>query len=121
MIIIKTILKVTDTSGARLAECIKVLRSKFYNGKLTDYVIVAIKTAFVNRKVGRHEVYKGIIVRIKRKIVRYNSLKLSFEDTAIVLFNKRNEIFASRIKGPVCTELRKEKIVKILNMSGVIV
>jgi len=120
MIIIKTIVKITDTSGGRLTECIKILRSKFYNGKLTDYIIVAVKTAFTNRKVKRHDIYKGIVVRIKKKTNRFSGIKIKFGDNAIVVFNKRNEIFASRVKGPVCTELRKEKLTKILNMSGVI-
>nr|YP_009117130.1 ribosomal protein L14 [Acrasis kona]AID52046.1 ribosomal protein L14 [Acrasis kona] len=121
MIIIKTIVRATDTTGARLCECIKILRSKYYNGKLTDYIIIAVKTALTNRKIKRHEVYKGIVVRIKKKTMRFHGGKITFEDNGIVLFNKRNEIFASRVLGPVCTELRKEKIVKILTMSGVII
>lgn len=113
-------LRATDSSGARLCECIKILRSKYFYGKLVDYVIVAVKTAYTDRKLKRHEIYKTIVVRIKKKTTRYIGSKIMYEDNAIVLYNKRNDLFSSRVKGPVCVELRIEKISRIMMLSGII-
>ncbi len=59
MIYHKSKVHVADNSGATAAECIKVLKKKNQIAKVGNLIVVAIKSARVNRKVkkvklGRH-------------------------------------------------------------------
>lgn len=125
MITIKTYVNISDSSGARIGECIKVLRSKYYHAKLSDQIIIAVKVALDDRKAKRHDVLKGTIIRLKKFTSRPTGIKIKFEDNAIIVYNKRNEVMASRIFGPVAYELRfaigKKKHTKILSLASSVV
>ena len=122
MVTIKSYVYISDSSGARIGECIKVLKSKYYHAKLTDQIIIAVKTALEDRKAKRHDVLKGTIIRLRKITSRPTGIKIKFEDNAITVYNKRNEIMASRIFGPVVYELRfavgKKKHTKILSLAS---
>lgn len=125
MITIKSYVNITDSSGARIGECIKVLNSKYYHGKLADQIILAVKIALTERKAKRHDVLKGTIVRLKKMTTRTTGMKIKFEDNAVVVYNKRNELMGSRLFGPVVHELRvatgKKKHIKILSIAAIVV
>ncbi len=125
MITIKSYVHITDSSGARIGECIKVLKSKYYHAKVADQVILAVKVALTDRKAKRHDVLKGTIVRLRKRTSRSNGMKISFGDNAVIVYNKRNELMGSRLFGPVVQELRiatgKKKHVKLLSIASVVV
>lgn len=125
MITVKSFVYISDSSGARIGECIKVLRSKYYHAKLADQIMIAVKVALTERKAKRHDVLKGTILRLKKTTSRSNGMKISFEDNAITVYNKRNEIMASRLFGPVVYELRyatgKKKHTKILSLASSVI
>jgi large subunit ribosomal protein L14 len=71
MIYVQTKLKVVDSSGARDALCIRVLKKAPKNpGHIGDHIVVAIKTATPGKKVKRGEIHKAVIVRSGRWIYR---------------------------------------------------
>jgi large subunit ribosomal protein L14 len=125
MVTIKTYVNISDSSGARIGECIKVLRSKYYHGKLADQIILAVKTALTNRKAKRHDVLKATILRLKKSTSRSDGMKIKFGDNAVTVYNKRNELMGSRLFGPVVHEPRmatgKKKHTKILSIASAIV
>ncbi len=125
MITIKSYVQITDSSGARIGECIKVLKSKYYHAKVADQIILAVKVALTDRKAKRHDVLKGTIVRLKKNTFRSNGMKISFGDNAVIVYNKRNELMGSRLFGPVVHELRiatgKKKHIKLLSIASVVV
>jgi large subunit ribosomal protein L14 len=125
MVTIKSYVYISDSSGARIGECIKVLRSKYYHAKLADQIILSVKVALPDRKVKRHDVLKGTIIRLKKKTSRTNGMKIEFQDNAVVIYNKRNELMGSRLFGPVVHELRiatgKQKNIKILSIAAVVI
>lgn len=43
MIGVKTRFFITDNSGGKQAECIKVLKKKYQHASVGDYIVVAIK------------------------------------------------------------------------------
>lgn len=125
MVTIKTYVNISDSSGARIGECIKVLRSKYYHAKLADQIIIAVKVALDDRKAKRHDVLKGTILRLRKTTSRPTGIKIKFEDNAITVYNKRNELMGSRLFGPVVYELRfatgKKKHTKILSLASSII
>jgi len=125
MVTIKSYVYISDSSGARIGECIKVLRSKYYHAKLADQIILSVKVALPDRKVKRHDVLKGTIIRLKKKTSRTNGMKIEFKDNAVIIYNKRNELMGSRLFGPVVHELRiatgKKKNIKILSIAAVVI
>lgn len=106
MISILSRVYITDSSGGRISVCIKVLQSKYYHASLANQIIVAVKTVLSDRKAKRHDVLKGTIVRLVKKTSRPNGIKIWFEDNAIVVYTKREELMGTRIFGPVTYELR---------------
>lgn len=125
MITIKSYINISDSSGARIGECIKVLKSKYYHAKLADQIILAVKTALSYRKAKRHDVLKGTILRLKKITSRTNGIKIKFGDNAVVVYNKRNELIGSRLFGPVAQELRiatgKKKHTKLLSIASAVI
>ena len=125
MITIKSYVNISDSSGARIGECIKVLRSKYYHAKLADQIILAVKVALTERKAKRHDVLKATILRLKKTTSRASGMKIKFGDNAVTVYNKRNELMGSRLFGPVVHELRvamgKKKHTKILSIASAIV
>lgn len=125
MITIKTFVYISDSSGARIGECIKVLRSKYYHAKLGDQIIIAVKVALTDRKAKRHDILKGTVLRIKKTTSRSNGTKLRFGDNAITVYNKRGDLIGTRLFGPVVQELRqalgKRKHTKILSLASSVI
>lgn len=116
MIGIKTRFYITDNSGGRQGECIKVLRKKKQHAIVGDYIVVAIKKVKMRKKmkVKMHDVRFGIIVRTKKNIYRYNGIIVSYEDNAMVLLDKNLNPIGNRISGPLSYEIREKKLMKLI-------
>lgn len=114
-----TVFKVSDNSGCKMAECIKIYKGfKFEIGSL---ILVNIKEAKHQKRIKKGTLVKGIIVRLRKK----KSLNLgncfSFSENAIVLVNSKTELFGSRIFGPIPNSLRKRAFGKLLSLACSIV
>jgi large subunit ribosomal protein L14 len=116
MIGVKTRFYITDNSGGKQGECIKVLKKKYQHAKVGDFIVVAIKKVKMRKKmkVKMHDVRFGIIVRTKKKIRRYNGIFVSFEDNAMVLLDKNLNPLGNRITGPLSYEIREKKLMKLI-------
>jgi len=116
MIGVKTRFFITDNSGGKQAECIKVPKKKYQHASVGDYIVVAIKKVKMRKKmkVKMHDVRFGIIVRKKKNIKRYNGIYVSFEDNAMVLLDKNLNPIGNRINGPLSYEVREKKLMKLI-------
>lgn len=118
MIQMQTRLEVADNSGAKSVQCIKVLGGSFRTtATIGDIIVVSIKSAIPNGKVKKGEVYKAVIVRIKKKIRRSDGSHIKFDSNAAVLINKQGETVGTRVFGPVARELRTKNFAKILSLA----
>ena len=110
-------MKVTDTSGAKEALCIRVLggtRKRY--ASVGDVIVVAIKSVIPSSDVKKGAVSKAIIVRTKKEIRRQDGSYIRFDDNACVLLNAGGDIRGSRIFGPVARELRAANM-KIVSLA----
>lgn len=117
MIFNGTILNVCDNSGVKWVQCIKVLGGKPKTfGKPGDIIVVSIKTAKTLSKIKKKDIYKAIIVRVKKKICREDGSSISFSQNSAVLLNVKGSPIGSRVFGPVAKELRIKKNIKLISL-----
>lgn len=118
MIQLRSMLQIADNTGAKLAQCIKVLGGsrRRYAG-LGDIVVVTIKQASPRGAVKAHSVEKGVVVRVKKETKRKDGTYIRFDENAIVIINKENEPKGTRIFGPVARELREKGYQKIISLA----
>ncbi|WGH28139.1 MAG: 50S ribosomal protein L14 [Candidatus Shikimatogenerans bostrichidophilus] len=115
-------LKVTDNSGAKEVLIIRILGSsnkKF--ATIGDKIIVTIKKVFLKSIIKKGEIYKAIIVRVKKNFLRLDGSYISFDDNACVLLNENKEIKGTRIFGPITRELKYKGYMKILSLSNYVI
>ncbi|WGH26650.1 MAG: 50S ribosomal protein L14 [Candidatus Shikimatogenerans bostrichidophilus] len=115
-------LKVTDNSGAKEVLLIRILggSNKKY-ASIGDLIVVTVKKNFLKSNIKKGEIYKAIIVRVKKKKKRLDGTYISFDDNACILLNDNKEIKGTRIFGPVAKELRYKGYMKIISLSNYVV
>ena len=116
MIHVESTLKAADNSGAKIVQCIKVLRNA-KSATIGDVIIVSVKSALPNSKVKKGEVHSAVIVRTKKEILRSDGSTIRFDTNAVVLINKQHEPIGTRVFGPVTRELRKKQFMKIVSLA----
>jgi large subunit ribosomal protein L14 len=118
MIQVESVLTIADNSGAKRAQCIKVLggTNRKY-ARIGDIITVAIKAASPGGKVKKGTVERAVIVRTKKEIRRPDGSYIRFADNAAVVIDDRFEPKGTRIFGPVARELREQGFTKILSLA----
>jgi large subunit ribosomal protein L14 len=118
MIQLRTMLTVADNSGARRAQCIKVLggtRRRY--GRVGDIVVVSVKDAIPGAAVKKGDVAKAVVVRAAKERRRRDGSYIRFDDNAVVLIDDNKEPRGTRIFGPVARELREKEFMKIISLA----
>ena len=113
----KTLLKLADNSGVTSVECIRVYKPKYKKLKIGFVILVTVKEIRSQSKLKPGSLHKAIVVRIKAKSSRQNGNYLRFADNSVILLNSKEEYYGTRLLGPISTELRKKKIVKLLSLT----
>ncbi len=118
MIQMQTYLNVADNSGAKKAQCIKVLGgSKRKTATIGDIIVVAVKDALPNAPIKKGEVHKAVIVRTSKEIRRPDGTYIRFDDNACVILDQALNPKGKRIFGPVARELREGNHMKIVSLA----
>jgi large subunit ribosomal protein L14 len=118
MIQVQTMVNIADNSGAKKAQCIKVLggtRRKY--ASLGDIIVIAIKSATPGGKIKKGTVEKAVIVRVSKEVRRSDGSYIRFEDNAAVIIDDKHEPKGTRIFGPVARELREHYFMKIVSLA----
>jgi large subunit ribosomal protein L14 len=114
-----TRLVVADNSGAKTAECIRVLggtRRRY--ARVGDVIVAAVKSAIPNGNVKKGQVVKCVIVRTRKEIGRQDGSYIRFSDNAAVILQEDSqEPVGTRIFGPVARELRAKQFMKIVSLA----
>ena len=114
----ETMLVISDNSGARRAQCIKVLggtRRRY--ASVGDIVVVAVKDALPNGAMKKGQVAKAVIVRTKKEVRRPDGSYIRFDENAAVIVDDNKEPRGTRICGPVARELREKEFMKIVSLA----
>lgn len=125
----ETMLDVTDNSGVKSAQCIKVLglgsssRGKFTRpcASVGDVVCVAIKKSLPTCQLDDKKVHKCVIVRTKSPIRRADGSYVRFDSNAAVMIDGDGNPIGTRIFGAVARELREKNYMKIVSLASEVV
>lgn len=118
----ETMLTVADNSGAKQAQCFRVLggtRRRY--AYLGDVVVCAVKQAIPGGAVKKGDVVKGVVVRTTKEQRRKDGSYVRFDENAVVLINDKLEPIGTRIFGPVARELREKRFMKIVSLAPEVV
>ena len=118
MIQMQTQLDVADNSGARKVQCIKVLGGSHRRyAAVGDIIKVSVKEAIPRGKVKKGDVKTAVVVRTKKGVRRPDGSLIRFDSNAAVILNDSLQPIGTRIFGPVTSELRNDKIMKIVSLA----
>ena len=122
MIIIGTRLQVSDNSGAKIVECIKVL-NKLQSASIGDTIIISVKETIAKQKskVEKGGIYKALIVETAKGVQRKDGSVLKFARNSVVILSPQGTPIGTRILGLVTYELRKRNQSKILSLASLVV
>ena len=115
-------LDVADNSGAKRAQCIKVLGgSRRRYASLGDVIVASVKKALPNAEVKTGQVVKGVIVRTAQNVRREDGSYIRFDRNALVLIDGDGNPRGTRIFGAVARELREKNFMKIVSLAEEVV
>lgn len=119
MIKVGTYLNVVDNSGVRLVYCIRLIGGfKRRYSFLGDSIIVVVNRLRKKRrqfsKLKKGQIVNALIVRTKVNSKYFNSDVTKFFENSVVLLNKKNQLFGTRIFGLLPRTLRFSRYMKIV-------
>jgi large subunit ribosomal protein L14 len=125
----ETMLLIADNSGAKTAQCIRVLgKSSARPGKCTrvtarvgDIVCVAIKKSLPTCQLDDKKVHRCVIIRTKAPIKRPDGSYVRFDTNAAVFIDGEGNPVGTRIFGAVPRELRDKNFMKIISLASEVV
>ena len=95
---------VSDNSGARKVECIRILVKELRKKG--------------NIKVKKKEVCLALILRVSKSKSRIDGRQLFFDKNTCVLLNLKRALYGTRIFGPIMKEFRAQSQFKLLALSS---
>ncbi|MDD5221018.1 MAG: 50S ribosomal protein L14 [Candidatus Paceibacterota bacterium] len=123
MIQLRTMLKVADNTGAKIAQCIKVLGgSRKRTAQLGDIIVVVVKKAEPRKIVKNHEVTRAVIVRQRRPFRRKDGSYIRFDENAIIILDAQTKNpKGGRVFGPIPREIREKGFDGIVALASEII
>jgi large subunit ribosomal protein L14 len=112
---------VSDNSGARRVECIRILgRTGRSVGSVGDIAVVSVKELRKkgNIKVKKKEVCLALILRVSKKKVRLDGRQVIFNKNTCILMNSKRALYGTRVFGPILKEFRSRSQFKLLSLSS---
>lgn len=113
----QTQLNVADNSGAKRVMCVGIPGPNRRVASLGDVITAAVKLATTEGVVKKSEIVRAVIVRTKKEVRRQDGSYIRFDDNAVVLLDKNNNLRGSRVFGPVAKELKEEGFGKIASLA----
>ena len=120
MIQVGTQLHVSDNSGAKIVECVKVLnktRGKY--GRIGDILVVTVKEVIKKQKskVKKGHMYKALVLETASPQRRQDGSLYRSQHNAAALLTVQGSPLGTRIQGISSYELRQKNHTKILSLS----
>jgi len=115
--------QVADNCGVRQAKVIKNLGGSWRkSSSLGDFVVIAVQKRDLNRKLVKKNIYLALIVGVRQKVYRkLYGYHVQFANNRVVVLNDQGKMLGTRIKGPVCLELRQRRLAKLVSVAKALV
>ena len=114
----QTMVEVADNTGAKRAQCIRVLGGSAQKyARSGDMVVVAVKDSIPEGNVKKGEVHRAVVVRTTKEQRRSDGSYIRFDRNSVVLVKPSGEPMGTRIFGPVARELRRKGFMRIISLA----
>lgn len=119
----RTIVKITDNSGAKIGRIFKVLgSSKKRWAKIGDVVVLSVQKAEPRKQAKKKDILYGVVVRQKQPLRREDGSYIRFDENAVIIIEKgKKDPVAGRVFGPIPRELVDLGFQKIVSLAPEIV
>ncbi len=106
----RSIVKITDNTGAKVGRIFKVLGgSKKHYARIGEIVVLSVQTAEPRKSVKKKDVLHAVVVRQKQPFRRKDGSYIRFDENAVVIINKagkqHKEPIGGRVFGPIPREI----------------
>lgn len=110
--------KVSDNTGIKSVKCIHMYNCNVI--KPGSVILVTIKNVLPHRKFKKGQLYKAVVVRLRRLISRKNMLlNVKYYFNSVVLLKKTEMVpVGTRIRGSVFFEVRLKGFLRIVVLSA---
>ncbi|MCL5011045.1 MAG: 50S ribosomal protein L14 [Patescibacteria group bacterium] len=114
----RTMLNVTDNTGAKLVMCFGIPGgTRKRTASIGDVIVGVVKKAEPRREVKAHQVVKAVIVRQKSPFRRKDGSYIRFDDNACCIVDNNKALKGNRIWGPIPRELKEKGFEKIVTLA----
>lgn len=119
----RSIVIVTDNTGAKIGRIFKILgSSKKRYARIGDLVVFSVQKAEPRKQVKKKDVLTGVVVRTRVPFRRKDGSYLRFDDNAVVVVDKaKKEPTAGRVFGPIPREIGEFGYQKIASLAPEVV
>ncbi|MBU6370699.1 MAG: 50S ribosomal protein L14 [Patescibacteria group bacterium] len=119
----RSLVQVTDNSGALIGRIFKVLgSSKKRWAEIGEVVVFSVQKAEPRKQVKKKDILYGVIVRQRKPFRRADGSYIRFDENAVVVIEKgKQEPIAGRVFGPIPREVVELGFKKIGSLAPEIV
>ena len=123
MIQSRSIVKISDNSGAKIGRIFKILgSSKKRWAKIGEVVVLSVQKAEPRKLVKKKDVLYGVVVRQRQPFRRSDGSYIRFDENAVVIIEKgKQDPIAGRVFGPIPREIAELGFKKIASLAPEIV
>lgn len=115
----KSIVTITDNSGAKIGRVFKVLgSSKKRYAEIGEIVVISVQKAEPRKQVKKKDVLHAVVVRQTKPFRRKDGSYVRFDENSVVIIEKvKHEPIANRVFGPIPRELGELGFQKIISLA----
>lgn len=119
----RTIVKISDNSGAKIGRIFKILgSSKKRWAKIGEVVVLSVQKAEPRKQAKKKDILYGVVVRQKQPLRRADGSYIRFDENAVIIIEKgKKDPVAGRVFGPIPRELVDLGFQKIVSLAPEIV
>ena len=107
----RSLVVVTDNSGAKVGRIFKIPGGKKRYAGIGEVVVLSVQVAEPRKQVKKKDILKAVVVRQRKPFRRKDGSYLRFDDNAVVIIEgtgkNPKEPKAGRIFGPIPRELQE--------------
>ena len=120
----RSILKVTDNSGAKTVRCFRILgATRRRYARIGDIIVTSVQSAEPRNtnNIKKKNVVRVLVVRQRAATRRKDGSYIRFDDNAVVMIDAKKEPIATRVFGPLPRELKERGFDTLMTMAEEIV
>jgi len=119
----RSIVQITDNSGAKIGRIFRILgSSKKRWAIIGEKVILSVQKAEPRKAIKKKDILEAVVVRQKMPLRRKDGSYIRFDENAVVILEKgKLDPIAGRVFGPIPREIAEKGYQKIASLAPEIV